>query len=448
MGIEKDVAAQLEAVKAAVCETSADPRIGWAWLEPGYRASPARAFHARKGPLTVDDEGMPALEKAMGRLLNDQRVRAVWQGEDLWTTVLSLLAAASDDDSIDLEAAVRKLLKPEPVRIAAALANVAWATETASLGGLVIGKLQEQDDAVTLANQLGLDDRQALAFVDHARQLLREFGCCVVATATSTRQGNLAYEDFNRELDDLIGLVLLFSERLVDHGVYSLRGATNRPGVRGITLDRKALGDLLGETGAAELAARVLTITGWSAGNTFRWLSADPMPLDRLLDADLLPLLDDLLTADDAITQRLRVAARWYARAFWADAEDDAALAVSVALDSLLTGKDAVPGAVSKGRFALLERDPAARAVRFDRYEKVYTVRSAVAHGGEATRPLARIGGARAILEDARWTARQLLALRRISTPKDDAAFRELWSAVQWGTLPWTQLPGETSADQ
>lgn len=135
------------------------------------------------------------------------------------------------------------------------------------------------------------------------------------------------------------------------------------------------------------------------------------MPLDRLLHADLLPLPDGLLTAKDAIAQRLRVAARWYARAFWADAEDDAALVVSVALDSLLTGKDAVPCAVSKGRFALLERNPAARAARFDRYEQV-------AQGGEATRPLVKVGGARAILEDARWTARQLLALRRIATPK------------------------------
>ncbi|WP_410585048.1 hypothetical protein [Amycolatopsis sp. lyj-108] len=295
------------------------------------------------------------------------------------------------------------------------------------------------EDATPVARELNLDAWETEAFVDHARQMLAKFGGFVVATATSSRQGNLAYHDFGRTLDDAIGLVLLLSDRLDEHGIYSLRGATNRPGVRGIALDRRTLGDLLAESGSAELAAQVLTITGWSAGNDFRWMSADPMPLDRLLDAELLPLLDDLLVADDAIAQRLRVAARWYARAFWADAEDDAALAVSVALDSLLTGKDAVPGAVSKGRFALLERDPAARAARFDRYEQVYKVRSAIAHGGDATRSLARIGGTRTILEDARWTARQLLTLRQISTPKDDAAFRELWSAVQWGTLPWIE---------
>jgi hypothetical protein len=116
---------------------------------------------------------------------------------------------------------------------------------------------------------------------------------------------------------------------------------------------------LLADHGSAELGGRVLTITGWNSGNNFRWYS-DPLPLDRILGADFRVVIDDLMTAPDAIAQRLRVAARWYARAFWAEAEDDSTLAVSVALDSLLTGKDAVPGVVSKSRFALLERDPAA----------------------------------------------------------------------------------------
>lgn len=439
--LEEDVAAELASVLLAVCGSTANPLIGWAWSQADYRASPTRAFFGKGGALTVADHGMPALERAMGALLADQRARASWQEEDLWTTVLSLLAAASTDSSLDLDAAVRRLLKPPAVRIAAALANVTWEAEPASLGVLMIAGLQTQEDAASVASRLGLDARHREAFLAHSRQLLAAFGSFVVATATSKRQGNLAFEDFNVMLEDVFGLVLLFSDRLDEHGVYSLRGATNRPGVRGISLDRNALGDLLAETGAAELAARVLTISGWNVGNSFHWLSAGPVPLDRLLDTDLLPLVVDLLTAEDAIAQRLRVAARWYARAFWADAEEDAALAVSVALDSLLTGRDAVPGAVSKGRFALLERDPAARATRFQRYEEVYKVRCAVAHGGDAAHSLARIGGARSMLEDARWTARQLIALRRISTAKDDAAFRDLWAAVQWGTLQWTDSP-------
>jgi hypothetical protein len=439
VGVETKIAAELAIAKTAIRKTRADPRIGWAWLEAEYRSSPARAFHGRTDALTIEDRGMPSLEAAMEALLSDQRVRTKWRDDDLWTTVLSLLAAVSADSSLDLEAAVRKLVKPAPVRSAAALANVTWAAEPASLGVLTIAQLRSEPDAEALAGRLGLERGSRDAFVAHSRRLLSEVGECVLATATSDRQGELAYEDFERGLEDFFGLILMLSDRLEECGIFSLRGATNRPGVRGITLDRGALGHLLAGKGSAELAARVLTITGWSAGDSSRWMSADPMPLDRLLDANLHPLLDALLTANDAIAQRLRVAARWYARAFWADAQDDAALAVSVALDSLLAGKDAVPGAVSKGRFALLERDPDARAARFDRYEQVYRVRSAIAHGGDATRPLARIGGARSILDDARWTAKQLLALRKISTPNDDDAFRDLWSAVQWGTLRWAE---------
>lgn len=448
MTVEKDVATLLERVKSGIRETSSDPRIGWAWLEVGYRASRVRAFLGKRGPLTVEDQTLPVLEGAMDRLLRDQRVRAVWRDEDMWTIVLSLLSAAHEDDSIDLEAAVRKLVKPSPVRISVALANVTWTAGPMTLGGMTLASIQSPEDAALVAKQVGLEGSRSLSFVDHAQQLLREFGSYVAATAASPRQGGLAHEDFTRKLEDLIGLVLLFSDRLSDHNVYSLRGASNRPGVRGLALDRKALGELLAEKGAGELAARALNITGWGAGNSFQWQSADPMPLDRLLGADLRALIDDLLVGEDAIAQRMRVAARWYARAFWAEADDDSALAVSVALDSLLTGKQAVPGAVSKGRFALLERDPTARAARFERYEEVYKVRSAIAHGGEATRSLSRVGGARGILEDARWAAGQLLALRRISEPKDEDAFRELWNALQWGTLRWTEASGGSSDDQ
>ena len=76
MGTEASIAADLAKVVAAIRETNADPRIGWAWLEAEYRASPARAFQGQSAALTVEDHGMPALEKAMDALLTDQRVRA------------------------------------------------------------------------------------------------------------------------------------------------------------------------------------------------------------------------------------------------------------------------------------------------------------------------------------------------------------------------------------
>ncbi|MFJ3379616.1 hypothetical protein ACIPJ2_04370 [Curtobacterium sp. NPDC090217] len=347
----------------------------------------------------------------------------------------------------DLHAAVDRLLKPKPVRVAAAVANITWDSEPASIGALTLAKVNEETDVRELADTLKLDARAEESLIEHAQQLLREFNGYVVATSTTDRQGELATQDFERTFEDLIGLTLMLADDLGTHGVYSLRGATNRPGIRGVDLDRSAIVELLADHGSAELGASVLTITGWSSGNNFRWYSADPLPLDRILGADLRVVIDDLMTAPDAIAQRLRVAARWYARAFWAEAQDDSALAVSVALDSMLTGKDAVPGAVSKSRFALLERDPAARGGRFERYEAVYQVRSAIAHGGDATRRLAQIGGARSMLEDAHWVAMKLLELRGISTPADEKQFRELWAAVQWGALDWAHPSGLGARD-
>lgn len=440
-----DVATELENATAAVRESEDVPHIGWAWVDAEYRASPSRAFLGERSALTIADEGMPALERAMQALLRDQRVTTRWRDEDLWTMVLSLVAAASAGHVADLHAAVDRLLKPKRVRVAAAVANITWNSEPMSIGALTLAEVHGEADVRELANTLKLDARAEESLVGYAQQLLQGLNAYVVATLTTDRQGELASQDFERAFEDLIGLTLMLADDLEAHGIYSLRGSTNRPGIRGVTLDRSAIVELLADHGSAELGARVLTITGWNSGNNFRWYSADPLPLDRILGADLRVVIDDLMTAPDAIAQRLRVAARWYARAFWAEAEDDSALAVSVALDSLLTGKDAVPGAVSKSRFALLERDPAARGVRFERYEALYKVRSAIAHGGDATRRLAQIGGARSILKDAHWVAMKLLELRDISTPPDEKEFRELWAAVQWGALEWAH-PSESGA--
>lgn len=434
-----DIAAELEGVVPAVRATDGDPRIGWAWMRAGYRASPSRAFRGAVGALTVADEGMPGLEAAIAGLVKDQRVRTNWREEDLWDVVLSLLAAAAHaPGSIDLRAAVRRIVKPSPVRVVAALSNVTWKANPATLGALTLSHVQREDDAVSLGVRLQLDSGAADALASHARQLLNAIGGYVVATRSTPRQGELAHVDFKRAVEDVVGLTLLLSHRLDEHGIFSLRGATNRPGIRGIALDRSALGELLVDRGAGELGALVLALTDWGANSRVRWHSADPLPLDALLDAQLQPVVEDLLEAQDAIAQRLRVAARWYARAFWADAEDDSALAVAVALDAMLTGKDALPGAVSKSRFAFLERDVTKRTARFERYEAVYQVRSAIAHGGDASRRLSEIGGARSLLADARWVAEALLDLRQLHRPENDAAFRELWAALQWGTVSWT----------
>ncbi|CAN5521921.1 hypothetical protein BH09ACT4_BH09ACT4_12560 [soil metagenome] len=436
-----DVVENLERVRRAVVETDADPRIGWAWLEPSYRSTSRRAFHGPTGPLTVDDDGMPALEAVMIELWGLPQVRAAWVEEDLWTVVLSMIGHAAKDKRISVKSAVEKLVKPRPVRQAAALANVAWSDSVKTVGGVTFASVRSEADAAVLADELDLDHVGATSLIAYSRQLLDGLGNFVLASTTSSRQESLAHADFLRSLEDLIGLTLMLSDQLDDHQLNHRRGSANRPGLRGLALDRGGLGARLSGAGGAELGAQILSITGWGGNSAFHWYSADPTPLDALLTEPTIREVDDVIRAEDPIAQRLRVAARWYARSLWADADDDSALSVSVALDSLLTGKDSVPGAVSKGRFALLERDVVRRAARFARYEKVYQVRSAIAHGGEAESRLRAIGGTSSLLDDARWVARQLLELRRISRPTSDSEFRDLWERVQFGTIEWTHPP-------
>ncbi|KTS65030.1 hypothetical protein NS206_05850 [Microbacterium testaceum] len=374
---------------------------------------------------------------AVRALLDWPRVREVWLEEDVWTVVLQLLAHKAARPQTDLKSAVDRILKPSPVRVVAALANVTWQSEPRTVGGVTLARLTSEADASRLAASIHLNESSADGLAHYARQLIGEFGSCVVATASSPRQESLAHDDFERLVEDLLGLTLMYSTQLTQHGVFALRGATNRPGIRGLTLDRGALGSLLAAKGAGELAARVLSLGDFGNRNIFRWFSADPLPIDQLIVGDEGLLIGEILEADDVIAQRLRVAARWYARAFWSSSEDDAALAVSVALDSLLTGKEAVPSAVSKGRFALLERNRALRSERFKRYDRVYSVRNAIAHGGGASRALAELGGARSLLDDARWAAARVAELRAITSPRSDAELRDAWNGLQWGTTDW-----------
>jgi hypothetical protein len=168
-----DVAEHLKTALAAVRTSTEAPLIGWAWVEPSYRASSERAFLGEDASLTIADEGMPAMESAMRALLRDQRVTRHWRDEDLWTTVLSLLAAASAGRVPDLAEAIERIVKPRPVRIAAALANVAWTTGPVVLGSLTLARVQDESDARELAASLELAKLAEPGFISHSQQLLR-----------------------------------------------------------------------------------------------------------------------------------------------------------------------------------------------------------------------------------------------------------------------------------
>jgi hypothetical protein len=163
-----------------------------------------------------------------------------------------------------------------------------------------------------------------------------------------------ALEETERQLRNIVDLALLLERDLNGHKIYR-RGETNRPGIRGLTLDRGAIESNLEGSATLELAASQLTITEVGDIRSFNWFSAEPLPLDTLLDQSYLREAVQSCLKDDPISNRVRVAARWFAEAHYTLADDDAALALGVAMDAMLTGQNNLPGSAMADRVAMLE---------------------------------------------------------------------------------------------
>lgn len=140
---------------------------------------------------------------------------------------------------------------------------------------------------------------------------------------------------------------------------------------------------------------------------------------------------------EDPVCNRVRVAARWFSEAQYAIDEDDAALALGVAMDALLTGKRSLSGSVMADRFALLDVDyPLARKGRVKDYLEYYGVRSSVAHGGRSGR-LQEDDFLKRFFAAVRWCALRLIELRDEFPPMSDQDIDDLFNDLRWGVQVW-----------
>lgn len=242
-------------------------------------------------------------------------------------------------------------------------------------------------------------------------------------------QSKRAGEEVERQVSNLVDLCLLLERDLKAHRVYR-RGPTNRPGIRGLALDRGALeasltGDARLELASSPLVVQELPLRGWLS-----WASAEPLPMGELLAQ--LGFRDRIAVCfgDDPIAKRLRVAARWFTESHYASGIDDAALALGVALDSLLSGKDALPGSALADRFAMLTPAPQERSERVATYLRLHRVRSSVAHGGGSTALdddfLATFS------KEVQWAADRLLALREQFSPESEGDIKTCFDELRW----------------
>ena len=245
----------------------------------------------------------------------------------------------------------------------------------------------------------------------------------------------LAEESFT----DLVALALVLEPDLDANKIYSLRGDTNKPGIRGLQQDRGAIARAAKSQPSlnSELGAAILIAGLFRQGYSHHWYGYDPLPIDTLLgSASRRSTAARILGTATSIHHRMRTAARWHAKAHWADSPEDAMLALGIAFDALLSESGPSPGRVLGERFALLEPDRKKRPDAYRYFTKeLYAARSSVAHGG-ASSTLSDAGFVRDVASRLRTLFARLdshVVAAALTSEKD---LTELFDRLKWGLVP------------
>jgi hypothetical protein len=410
-----------------------------------YRASGRAVFDGPLGPSSFTGEGLSAFEDAMRVLLGEPAVRQRWQQEELWGLMASMLAAAAASAGPPdfIGDALKRIRGAGQALTIVLIANVSWPGPPLEIAGMVVGSANESFlDSVreVSAGRTAPTPEQGQAWLRDQvapRPTHKPAQLPVALASWGWGQSQRAGDEVERQVSNLVDLCLLLEPDLRSHQVFR-RGPTNRPGVRGLTLDRGALeaslsGDALLELSSSPLVVQELPLGGWVS-----WAAAEPLPLGDLL---VQPGFKDRVIAcfgEDPVAKRLRIAARWFAESHYASGTDDAALALGVALDSLLSGKDALPGSALADRFAMLSPAAQERSERVATYLRLYKIRSSVAHGGTSTALDGDGGGLAVFTKEVQWAASRLLALRDRFAPSSEADIKSCFDELRWGARDWS----------
>ncbi|MFF0028918.1 hypothetical protein ACFYS7_12070 [Streptomyces avermitilis] len=440
MGVSRQHIADLLA-KAAATITEAPGTDPWTygWSLPEYRQSEGAALDSTNGPVTMTPEGISAYEEAVEAVLGQASARDRWDVEELWGLVASFCVAASEarDLRAFIDREISKLLKPSPALVVFPVANVGWDGAPRLLGNkCVIGEAGSNfADVVVELGGRAAAAREIVA--DFVSQQSHQPPPVCFATLVPGQRG-MAFEQASRRFEALIDTALLLDTDKKKHKLYAARGTWNRPGVRGLMLDRGAVERSMQRKDAiVELYSRPLIydVVGKEGGR--HWYSADPVPLTAVLsNSDLCDEVLNSLSNQGPIHRRIGVAARWFSEAFWSSNPDDATLALGVALDALIGSKSGLPGRAMKERFALLDDNPQSRSIRAKRYEELYSIRSRIAHGG-VTSKVEEEGFIEEFQRQVTWAAWRLIAMQVDFSISSDADLESAFEDLRWGTASW-----------
>jgi Apea-like HEPN len=417
-------------------------RYGWSSDE--YRHSDAAALSGAQGPVTLTGEGIASWEKAAEELLRHQQIKDRWDAEQFWGLLASFVVTASETEdptkflatNVALLRTIGRTLNLELI------ANVAWNRPPVDFGDIIIGDsdsefLEFVNKRAGKRSSIEAEAGQNWLEGQVQPRVNEEDATRPVAMACWTvGQMVLAHRETERQLRNLVDLTILLERDLKGHKIYR-RGATNRPGIRGLTLDRGAIERGLSGSARLELASMPFQFSAISHGRSgASWYGVEPLPLGKLMEQEYLHQAVTSCLKKNPIASRIQVAARWFAEAHYTSADDDAALALGVSMDAMLSGQRALPGNAMADRFALLSDNPSERPGLVKAYLEFYSVRSSIAHGGRSSK-LDRDNFIADYQASVHWGAWRLLALRDIFTPDSENEIDSLFDDLRWGVRNW-----------
>ena len=206
--------------------------------------------------------------------------------------MVSLVAVASEDadDRMEfLKEMIESFRKSGPALTIQLIANLTWGKSPMLLGDAVLGDANVEFLNFVNSSASGrtqVSDDLMRSWLDNQVQprIIGDDATRPVAVACWTiGQDELARKETERQLRNIVDLAILLERDLGEHKIYR-RGDINRPGIRGIALDRGAMDRNLNDSAAMELASFPSTINTMGSINRVEWYSAGPLPLGDLLD--------------------------------------------------------------------------------------------------------------------------------------------------------------------
>ncbi|MCE9674055.1 hypothetical protein LY474_40320 [Myxococcus stipitatus] len=435
----------------AAAERTLEPRgskkpwvYGWCSQVHRYSAQALVPFDSER-VVRFTQQGVEAIESAVVSLLRQASFRAIWDEEEIWGIVASMVATLPMDGMEqhvrdELDKRLKHLMSPGPSLVVFPVSHVGWKGAPIVAGNAVIGRLGREwmtvlqgmyGVPVTLAEAgVWWCEDGALSGMESSREQPVVIGVVVSSAGERARRGAESV------FEDIVELSMLFEPDLEAQGLFSLRGDAFRPGLRGLQMDRHALGRIgkTCEPVLKELSASIYMQSQARSGVQHSWYGEDPWPLEVFLQNDERRANVVAIMADQGpIARRFKIAAKWYARAYWSSSQQESVLALGIALEALLGESGGGPGAILGERYALLHSDPHERKQAYDHFmKKIYEARSAVAHG-RVSNLLDDFHFVRDVALRTAWVAGSLWSWVKKGSLQSEEDHRKLFAELKWG---------------